>query len=195
MFQLINIRLPLLAVLFVFVWGCTAPEPPVVDESSNYPPKFQTPHYLAAREKLVESLVPEERLAAIRILDYMMEFIAKDRCEPDEILVKISDVPVSAYNKTAFTAVDLDVPGLESRYSVMARPFTIQKNHASTIDLCVQAYIGCDCCYDSHYPEEYYEAFWEDIEKLSRLENLDLEPAVRLTQAEITEKVRGARKN
>ena len=195
MFQLINIRLPLLAVLFVFVWGCMAPEPPVVDESPNYPPKFQTPHYLAAREKLIESLVPEERLAAIRTLDNMMEFMAKDRCESGEILVRISDVPVSVYNKTAFTAVDLKVPGLESRYSVMARPFVIQENHVSTINLCVQAYIGCDCCYDSHYPEEYYETFWEDVEKLSRLENLDLESGVRLTQAEIAEKIRGSRKN
>lgn len=177
MLQTIKTRLLLLAVIFMFIWGCNASEPAVVlDESTSYQPKFQTPHYLAAREKLMQTLVPEERLAAMRILDWMMEFMAADRCEPGEILVNISDVPVSDYIETAFTAVDLKVPGMESRYCVMARPFTIREKHVHSISFEVQAYIGCDCCCMSHFPEEFYGTFWEDIEKFSCLENLDMEP-------------------
>ena len=95
MFRLIDTRLLLLTAIVVFVSGCTAPEPVAIDESADYPPKFQTPQYLAARKKLIKSLVPEERLAAVKILDMMMELMAKDRCEPGEIQVRVSDVPVS----------------------------------------------------------------------------------------------------
>ena len=194
-------RLLLLTVIVVFVSGCTPPEPVAIDESADYPPKFQTPHYLAAREKLIESLVPEERLAAVWILDMMMEFMAKDRCEPEEVLVKISDVSASEYIEKAFTSVDLKMPvGIELDHIVMARPLKIQDNHVTWVNFNVDAYLSCGCCTDTsntRYPDEDNADIWNHVGKLSRLDGLDIGgwSGKRFTPEEIAERVRDSRKN
>jgi len=186
MIRLIDTRLLLLTAIVMIMSGCSVHEPGAInesvvtgiDESADYPPKFQSRQYLAAREKLIKNLVPEERLPAVQILDMMVELMAKDRCKPEEILVNFSDVSASEYIEKAFTAVSLDMPaGLELDCIVMARPFQIQENHVTWVCFNVDAYLSCGCCTDTEntrYPEEDNVELWNLVGKFPRLEGLDI---------------------
>jgi len=216
MFQATFIQKVLLATVFAFVSGCADNKFRHADESTATPsesicdsldsadnsPKYQMGNYLTARENLINNLVPEEQQAAVRILNMMLEFIAEGYCEPGEVSVRFSDMSASPeYNWPERTYVDLRVPEPKNTVprsmirGIIARPFTIQMNHVHAIDFEVEAYIyGCDCCYDSLFPKEYYQGFWEDVGKLSHVEELRLDDRI-LDQDAIAVMVRDSRKN
>ena len=214
MFQTTFIQKFFLAMSLAFVAGCTDSQSHLADKSAANPsegisdslesadnsPKYQTKNYLSARENLIKNLVPEEQRVAIRILDMMLEFIAEGHCEPGKVLVQFSDMPANPeYNWPERTYVDLVVPEpkntIHKNSCISARPFTIQMNHIYTIDCEVEAYIyGCDCCFDSSDPKEYYQDFWGDIGMLSHLEELRLGDRM-LNQDAIAVLVRNSRMN
>jgi len=170
----------LLTAIFTFAIGCTN-KYPVHDEQTDEiqnewvdaSPKFQTENYLIAHEKLIESLVPKERQAAIRILDWMIDFMAEGRCKPEEILLNVVNVERSHWVLEERTDVRLRVPGYPMGFG--ANLYTIRENHVISIELKAEEYLCTSgCCSNRHFPKEYYAEFWEDIGKFSRLQDLDI---------------------
>lgn len=96
MSRIVFFRNILLFAIFALVLGCTTENPVRETDGEKWivpPPKFQTENYLNARAKIIERVVPEERPSAVRILEWMMEFMAKDICKPEEISIQVSDLP------------------------------------------------------------------------------------------------------
>ena len=155
MFRLVFLRLILLSAIFACGVVC-----------ADDPPKFHSEDYLAARARL-EMLVPEERQAAVRILEKTIFFMAeKGGCEPGEIRVYFSN-----------EFVILEVPDRPAGYHIMAVLFAIRSHHVREVYLGVEEYLGSEGGYVKHFPEEFDREFLETVGKLSRLKRLDFGPA------------------
>ena len=190
-YLLIVDRTVFLKLAFMLVFFTVALESVSADSHSTnnnilHPPKFLTENYLIAHERLVERLVPEERRAATRILDWMIDFMATGRIATEEIQVRVVDVERSLWVLEDRTDVLLSVPGYPMGFH--ASLFTIRKNHVVSIELRAEEYLcTTGCCYDTHIPKEYYSEFWEDLGKFSYLQRLEVDKDRVLDQNGIAE--------